>query len=372
MTTLEHNRMRALVVDDTALYRKILSDALHAIPGVEVVGTAHNGREALEMMTSLKPDIATLDIEMPEMTGIEVLEALRGKRSETVIIVVSALTRQGGALTLRALELGAFDFIAKPQTGTLAENREAIGIALAPLVQTLARRKGIKDILTTCAAPDRPNMHATTSAVLGNDRFLPIHAIHQKGNSEIVAIALSTGGPNALAQLLPAFPADFAVPILIIQHMPPVFTASLAQILDEKCALHVKEAADGDSLLPGWALIAPGGRQMKVEKKSDGITKMIRITDDPPENNCRPAADYLFRSIARHYPGRATGVIMTGMGMDGFEGLQLMRAGGSFVIAQDENSCVVYGMPKAPTEKGIANIVSPLANLAEQIIQTVK
>ena len=371
MAFMEHNRIRALVVDDTALFRKILTDALHAIPGVEVVGTAHNGREALAMMTSLKPDIATLDIEMPEMNGIEVLEALKGKRSETVIIVVSTLTRQGSELALRALELGAFDFIAKPQTGTLTENREAIGIALTPLVQTLARRKEIKDILIT-GAPDRRNPHATTSVIPKNNLFSPIHALPPKGNSEIVAIALSTGGPNALALLLPAFPADFAVPILIVQHMPPVFTASLAHILNEKSALHVKEAADGDSLLPGYALIAPGGKQMKVATKSDGITKIIRITDDPPENSCRPAADYLFRSIARHYPGRATGVIMTGMGTDGFEGLQLMRAGGSFVIAQDENSCVVYGMPKAPTEKGIANIVSSLANMAQQIIKTVR
>lgn len=364
--------LRALVVDDTALFRKILTDILKVIPGVEVVGAARNGREALEKITALHPDLVTLDIEMPEMNGLEALEALHASgRRDVNIVMVSSLTVRGGEMTIRALEMGAFDFIAKPQEGALADNVEAIRNSLVPIVQTLARRKETLSIL-------RPLQGMTSKEPMDRaSRLTPPSAVspplpERAGKSRIVAIGVSTGGPNALAVLMPALPADLPVPVLIVQHMPPVFTASLARSLDAKCAFRVKEAENGEPIAPGKALIAPGGRQMKVEAGPDGKTRIVRLTDDPPVNNCRPSVDYLFTSVARHYVGRATGVIMTGMGSDGFEGLKMMKQNGGFVIAQDESSCVVYGMPRAPIESGLADVVAPLENLAQQIIKTVR
>ncbi len=360
---MANNVMRALVVDDTALFRKIITDILKNIPGVEVVGSAHNGRAAMDRIASLKPDIVTLDIEMPEMNGIEVLEELRERRLETSVIVVSTLTLKGGDMTLKALEIGAFDFISKPQSGSMADNMESIRNALLPIVGALAKRRDIRSLLThRLPAPQ----------VSPSPRTTPSAPAIRSGKSEIIAIGVSTGGPNALAMMMPGFPADLPVPVLIVQHMPPVFTASLARSLDAKCAIHIKEAEDKEPITAGKALIAPGGRHMKVEASHDGKTRVVRITDDPPVNSCRPSVDYLFKSVAQHYVGRATGVIMTGMGSDGFEGLKLMKKNGAIVIAQNEQSCVVYGMPKGPVESGIADVVAPLGSLAQQIVKTLK
>jgi two-component system chemotaxis response regulator CheB len=190
--------------------------------------------------------------------------------------------------------------------------------------------------------------------------------------SEIVALGISTGGPNALAQVLPKLPPNLGVPVVIVQHMPPIFTQSLANSLDSKCALTVQEAVDGQPILPNVILIAPGGKQMKVATGTDGKARIIRITDAPPENSCKPSVDYLFRSIASHFEARATGVIMTGMGSDGTLGLKLMKRSGAFIIAQDEATCSVYGMPKGPIDAGIVDIISPLDRMAEEIVRTVK
>ena len=193
----------------------------------------------------------------------------------------------------------------------------------------------------------------------------------RSGDSAIIAIGISTGGPLALARMLPQLPADIGVPILIVQHMPPLFTQSLAKSLDNKCALNVKEAANGEPILPNQVYIAPGGKQMKVTAGPDGRRRIVRITDDPPENNCKPSADYLFRSIADHYVGRATGVIMTGMGADGNVGLKQMKQSGAVIIAQDESSCVVFGMPREPIESGTADSIVSLDHMAAQILKTV-
>ena len=188
---------------------------------------------------------------------------------------------------------------------------------------------------------------------------------------EIVGIGISTGGPKALAKMMPQLPAPINVPILIVQHMPPIFTQSLARNLDSKCGFDVKEAVDGEPITPNKAYIAPGGKQMKVVAGADGINRIIRITDDPPENSCKPSVDYLFRSIAQHYVGRSTGVIMTGMGSDGSLGLKLMKRSGSLIIAQNEATCVVYGMPKEPIENGIVDVIAPLDKIAEVIRKAV-
>ncbi len=364
------NTIKVLVVDDTIVYRKIVGDALKQMPGIEVVGTANNGRIALSKIKTLKPDLMTLDIEMPEMNGIELLQELQNIDSPPLVIMVSTLTHQGGELTLRALELGAFDFMPKPEQGNMAENMLKVQKALEPIVRHVKRHKfGIID------TPARPKhavpIPARTAEPKAAPRPLPSRPAGIRSKSEIIGIGISTGGPNALTKMIPMLPRDLKVPVLIVQHMPPLFTASLAASLDKKSALDVKEAKDGDIIEPGKVFIAPGGKQMKIVAGADGLTRKIKITDDPPENSCKPSADYLFRSIAQHYVGRSTGVIMTGMGSDGTKGLVQMKNNGSFIIAQDEKTCTVYGMPKEPTESGIVDVIAPLEKIADEIVKTI-
>lgn len=360
--------LKVLVVDDTVVYRKIVSDVLSEFPDVEVVGTAHNGKAALLKIKTLQPDLLTLDIEMPEMNGIEVLDQIRKNKMQVGAVMVSTLTQKGGAMTMRALELGAFDFIPKPQSGTsIAENREVVKAALEPILKAFNRNKDIKNLLSSAATGAR-----ATAPALVNRRPSTFKSLHQpQGSAAIIAIGISTGGPKALAEMLPKLPADTGVPIVIVQHMPPLFTESLAKSLDSKCKISVREASNGEVLMPNVAYIAPGGKQMKIVAGADGQQRAIKITDDPAENSCKPSVDYLFRSVADHYMGRSTGVIMTGMGSDGTKGLQAMKNNGSIIIAQDQTSCVVFGMPKEPIESGLADVVSPLDRLAEEILKTV-
>jgi two-component system chemotaxis response regulator CheB len=365
--------IRVLVVDDTIVYRKIVSDIVAELPNVEVVGTANNGKIAMSKITSLKPDILTLDIEMPEMNGLEVLERMKTEFPDVGAIVLSTLTREGGDMTIKALELGAFDFIPKPGAGTMAENKQAISNSLAPMLKAFARHRDIKRILKGKSSSAEAISEKKTSPDSGGvgERARATTTL-ERTKSEIVGIGISTGGPNALSQMMPQLPANLGVPVLIVQHMPPLFTQSLADNLNSKCALEVEEAVDEQTLQPNVALIAPGGKQMKVVAGADGVTRMIRVTDDPPENSCKPSVDYLFRSIAHHYVGRATGVIMTGMGSDGALGLKLMKRNGSAVIAQDEMTSVVYGMPKEAIDAGIVDVVAPLDQIAAEICHTVR
>jgi two-component system chemotaxis response regulator CheB len=213
---------------------------------------------------------------------------------------------------------------------------------------------------------------ATLSPALSRP-MVPVKASAQRrGKSEIVVIGISTGGPNALNQMLPQLPGDLGVPVLIVQHMPPVFTKSLAASLDKKCALTVKEAVNGENILPNMVYIAPGGKQMKLTAGTDGLNRRIKITDDPPENSCRPSVDYLFRSVADYYVGRTTAVIMTGMGSDGTQGLGILKQKAAYTIGQDEASCVVYGMPKAPAEMGYLDTIVPLHKIAAEIVASVR
>jgi len=362
--------LRIMVVDDTVVYRKIVSDVISDIPGMEVVGIANNGKIALNKINSLKPDLLTLDIEMPEVNGLEVLEVIKNDFPELGAIMVSTLTRKGGDMTMKSLELGAFDFIAKPQSGTMEENRETIKRDLAPMLKAFYRRKEIKELL------GRKSVH--NQAFSGGSNKLSGEFIRRgsiatgkRARSEIIGIGVSTGGPNALSQMMPKLPGNLGVPILIVQHMPAVFTQSMAKSLNSKCDLEVREASDGESIRSDTALIAPGGKQMKVVAGADGKSRIVRITDDPPENSCKPSVDYLFRSLARHYVGRATGIIMTGMGTDGTLGMKLMKKNGATTIAQDELSCVVYGMPKESIEAGVVDIVAPLDRIADEIRRVV-
>jgi two-component system chemotaxis response regulator CheB len=363
--------LRVMVVDDTVLYRKIVSDALSTLPDVEVVGSAHNGKAAITKLTTLKPDLLTLDIEMPEMNGIEVLAHIQRHAPHIGVIMLSTLTQEGGTMTMKALERGAFDFIPKPQSGTMAENRTKIESAMAPMIQAFCRSAEISRRRHTVTRPQAAGASSMPQRAT-RTASRPMRPPVRHAKAEIIAIGISTGGPNALAQMLPKIPGDIGVPILIVQHMPPMFTQSLATSLTAKCAISVKEAQQGEPLQPNTAFIAPGGKQMKIAAGADGRRRLIKITDDPPENSCRPSADYLFRSVAHHYVGRATGVIMTGMGSDGTQGLKLMKKNGSMIIAQNEPTCVVFGMPKEAVETGLADAVLPLDQIAEMITKTVR
>lgn len=367
-------KLRVLVVDDTIVYRKSVSDIIAEIPGVELAGVAHNGKIALEKIATLKPDLLTLDIEMPVMNGLEVLAELKKKHPQIGVIMLSTLTADGSEMTLKALELGAFDFILKPQSKNLVEGKKEIRRLLEPILDAYIKSRSGRHLRppTTMTAKStnaanglpRPGIppRGTTKTVAGLRRT----------KSEIVTIGISTGGPNALNHMLPKLPGDINVPILIVQHMPPVFTKSLAASLDKKCNLTVKEAEDREPIRPNVVYIAPGGKQMKLVAATDGTHRLIKITDDPPENSCKPSADYLFRSVGDYYVGRTTAVIMTGMGSDGTKGLEVLKAKGAHIIAQDEASCVVYGMPKAPTERGVVDMVVPLDRIAEEIVKSVK
>lgn len=372
--------LNVLVVDDTIVYRKIVSDILAKIPGVNIIGSASNGKTALHRIESLKPDLVTLDIEMPEMNGLEVLEQIQKKNIDVSVIMLSTLTVEGGEMTIRALELGAFDFIPKPQAGHLEDNKKAISDRLKPIINTLLRKKALRQRLrgkmSQNKAPVRTyltsGLREKALAEKTNKTKNRIKSAIPKLKSEIIAIGVSTGGPNALAKMMPMIPGNINIPIVIVQHMPPVFTQSLAKSLNAKCEITVKEAENGELLKPNVAFIAPGGRQMKIAAHADGKSRVIKITNDPPVNSCKPSADYLFESVASHYIGRATGVIMTGMGSDGAAGLKQMRRNGASIIAQNEATCTVYGMPKEPVESETAEIIVPLEKIALEIIKTVK
>jgi two-component system chemotaxis response regulator CheB len=359
-------KTRVLVVDDASIFRRVISDALSGIPGVEVVGTSANGKLALARLASLQPDVITLDIEMPEMNGIEVLEAIQNSGVNTNVIMLSSCTVRGGEMTIRALELGAFDFITKPEGGTQEANMARLRDSLRPMIQALERRREIRSILSVKGSKSAP------AAALSNPVPPAPAAVRAPGRPgpPIVLIGVSTGGPAALAEVLPVLPAKIGAPVFIVQHMPPHFTEALANRLQSKSAIQVKEAEDGEIARADCAYLAPGGKQMKLSPGKNGEI-VIRVTDDPPENACRPSVDYLFRSVALHFPGRSIAAILTGMGNDGTEGMRMLKRGGSVNIAQDEASCVVFGMPREAILAGVVDTVVPLGKIATAIVRAI-
>jgi two-component system, chemotaxis family, protein-glutamate methylesterase/glutaminase len=354
-----------LVVDDTSLFRRTISDALTGIQDVEVVGTASNGKLALARIAALRPDLVTLDIEMPEMNGIEVLEAMHGSGQKPTVVMLSSLTVTGGQMTIRALEAGAFDFITKPEGKSQDESLAQLRESLRPIIQTLARQREIRSILKSRATPAAAPIPSPAQAPGTASARMP----GRKG-APLVLIGVSTGGPTALAELLPAWPAKIGAPIFIVQHMPALFTEALAQRLQSKSAIRVKEAQNGEVAQADCAYLAPGGKQMKL---GPGLTGAITIciTDDPPENACRPSVDYLFRSVALNFPGRSIAAILTGMGNDGTAGTRMLKRGGSFTIAQDEASCVVFGMPREAIQAGVIDTIVPLNQIAGAIVRAI-
>jgi two-component system, chemotaxis family, protein-glutamate methylesterase/glutaminase len=342
--------VRVLIVDDSVVIRKLLCDALEANREIQVAGTASSGAIALAQIPQLSPDLVTLDIEMPGLNGIETLTEIRRLYPRLPVIMFSSLTERGAAVTLEALARGASDYLAKPNnTGSLA-------VAMGQVRTELSAK-----ILSLCRRP--PHMPGVAASALGVRRTPGTQPI------DVLAIGTSTGGPNALAEVLPRLPRDFPVPVLVVQHMPPLFTRFLADRLNSQSQLEVREAEPGARLEPGHVWIAPGDYHMTTSRQGRQVS--LRLNQDPPENSCRPSVDVLFRSVANAFGAGTLGVVMTGMGADGARGaVQIHEAGGEIVV-QDEASSVVWGMPGAVVSAGVADRIYPLKRIADEIVRRV-
>ncbi len=350
-------RIRVLVVDDSALMRKMIPMILASDPGIEVVGTAMDGLFALKKIKELAPDVITLDVNMPRMDGIETLRYVV-EDFGIPALMVSSLTRKDAELTLRALEAGAFDFVTKPQDAISIHIRD-IGYEIVEKVRAAFENPPAKPKIKKIQQPDETGQ---PECIKRDDLRLSAG----RPPDELLAIGISTGGPNALSYLLPQLPADFPAAIVIVQHMPAGFTDMFAKRLNSTCRIEVKEAMDGDLVLAGRALIAPGDRHLKIKRNPLGTVAVI--SNAPHVNGHRPSADVLFHSVASEYGGRATGLIMTGMGSDGAEGIGEIMAKGGLSVAQDEESCVVFGMPKAAIDRRYIKRIVSLDDMAVFLI----
>jgi len=349
--------VRILIVDDSGFFRRRLSEIFAADPAIEVVGTAGNGQEGVDQVARLRPDVVTMDIEMPVMDGITAVRRIMAAHP-TPILMFSSLTTEGAQSTFDALEAGAADYLPKRLEDIAADRNEAIR-QLTTRVRLLASR-GLRHTASRQPAQVIAREVART----------PTARSAAAGRYRILAIGASTGGPVALQQVLTALPKDFPLPILLVQHMPASFTGPFAQRLNQMCAISVKEAADGDVLAAGHALLAPGGKQMVIEQRVSGQVA-VRIRESEPGQNYRPSVDTTFTSVARIFPGKTLALVLTGMGADGREGARALKQGGSSVWAQDEKSCVVYGMPAAVAEAGLADQVLPLTSIGPEIAHEV-
>lgn len=341
--------IRVVVVDDSVVIRRLVKDVLADDPNIDVVGTAENGEVALAKIAELNPDAVTMDIEMPKMNGIECVRALRKTHPRLPIVMFSTLTERGASATLDALAAGASDYVTKPaNVGSVAESRQALRDQLIPklLALTAARRLVVKSAPPPPRLPVAPRTARTTPFA-------------------VLAIGCSTGGPDALAEVLGGMPRELPVPVVIVQHMPPLFTRMLAQRLDSTSQLTVREAADGEPLVPGTVLIAPGGRHLALKRAAAGA--VVSLNDDPPENFCRPAVDVMFRAVSALYKDKTLAVVLTGMGRDGALGAKVVREAGGEVFAQDEQSSVVWGMPGAVVTSSQADRVLPLTDIAREV-----
>ncbi|HEX5484068.1 MAG TPA: chemotaxis response regulator protein-glutamate methylesterase [Terriglobia bacterium] len=350
-------KIRILIVDDSVVIRKLLTDALAADPLLEIAGIAANGRIALSKIPQVNPDLVTLDIEMPEMNGLEALAELRKTYPRLPVIMFSTVTERGAAATLDALALGANDYVTKPaNVGGLDTALKRVREDLIPKIKTLCSPAAALSMLSS-PRPPRPSLAPLPKPAEGA----------RAARIDVLAIGVSTGGPNALAELLPQLPRDFPAPIVIVQHMPPIFTRFLADRLAARCQIGVVEASMGLELKPGQAAVAPGDFHMAVEKQGRGLRVVTQ--QGPPENSCRPAVDVLFRSVAETFGPHSLAVIMTGMGQDGLRGCERIREAGGQILAQDEATSVVWGMPGFVVNAGLADKVLPLGKLAAEIVQ---
>lgn len=341
--------IRVLVVDDSALVRRLVTTSLTLDPEIELAGTAVDGREAIELVDRLRPDAVTLDIEMPVLDGLGALEVIRRRHPRLPVIMFSTLTEKGATKTLEALSLGASDFVTKPSnTTSMAESMASVREQLIPKVKALVGAVRVVGV-GRGVVPERvpvpvPRLRAATT------------------RPEVLLIGCSTGGPDALSRVLAELPASLRVPVLVVQHMPPLFTTMFAERLDRVSPLTVREAREGDVPAPGEVLVAPGGLHARVARTA-GVVR-VHLDEGPQENFCRPAVDALLRSAAEAYGGAAVALILTGMGQDGLAGCRLLAGQGARIVVQDEASSVVWGMPGAVATAGLAHDVLPLEDIA--------
>jgi two-component system chemotaxis response regulator CheB len=353
----EATKKRVLIVDDAVVVRRTLSDAVSKDPFLEVVGTASNGRIALAKFAALHPDIILLDIEMPEMDGLETVRELRKIDGHVPIIMFSTLTERGASATLEALALGATDYLTKPSNTDMVATSETVSRELLPRIRAL------------CHLPVALGAEAGAPGPLGGPPLVvrPKHKPRLVAPAQIVAIGVSTGGPDALARLLPSLPANLPVPVVIAQHMPPIFTSLLAARLSTKTSLPVRECKSGEALTAGCIFIAPGDFHM-VTTSENGVVR-LKAHQGPKENFCRPSVDVLFRSVASVYGNRTLAVILTGMGQDGLRGCELLSSLGARILVQDEASSVVWGMPGFVARSGLADKILPLGQMGVEIVR---
>lgn len=345
------SKIRVLVVDDSMFMRRMISDLLSQDAELEVVGAARNGQEGLEMARQLKPDVITLDVEMPVMDGVTMLQKLM-QEQPTPVLMLSSLTTEGAEVTLRCLELGAVDFVTKP-SGSISMDIYKISSQIIEKVKAVARAR-----IAVAPVSARP--------VVATPSPSPLVGRPTK-DAPLVVIGASTGGPRALHTVMSSLPTGLHAKILIVQHMPEGFTRSLAERLDRSSAFTVREAQGGETLQPGMAYLAQGGRHLKVERGD----KLV-LTQDPPVHGVRPAVDVALLSIAQNYQGAVVVAILTGMGSDGAAGLRALHAKGAYTIAEDESTCVVFGMPRAAIQTGCVKRVAPLHQIGEAITEGVK
>ncbi|MEU4213886.1 chemotaxis response regulator protein-glutamate methylesterase [Actinoplanes sp. NPDC026623] len=381
--------IRVLVVDDSVVVRRLIVDSLTGAPDIEVVGTAANGLLAQAKIDQLKPDVVTMDIEMPQMDGIAAVRELRKRHKHLPVIMFSTLSAAGASATLEALSAGATDYVTKPSNvGSIQESIAAVREQLIPKIHALARRRSPAGPPTRpgpppgrpglapppgsrpgAVVPGRPGL---TSSRPGTSVTGPARPVRRgpPARVDILAIGSSTGGPDALTKVLQALPSDLPVPIVITQHMPPVFTKMFAERLDRSTPLRVVEAGDGMELAPGTVYIAPGDKHLVLQRRSTAT--VIQLSGAPPENSCRPAVDVMFRSVAALFGASAFATVLTGMGYDGRGGAKVLREAGAEIMAQDEASSVVWGMPGAVVGAGLADEILPLDRIAAVLIKRVQ
>lgn len=344
--------IKILIVDDSAFMRKLLSDLFSAEADFMVIGTARNGKEALEKVKQLKPDVVTMDVEMPIMNGIQALEIIM-REMPTPVVMLSSLTSSGAKATLTALELGAVDFVAK--TSGVISNITGIGNEI------LAKSRAANKANVFQLSKMKVTLPSMTN--LSSQAFMPLN------EERILAIGTSTGGPRALQEIITRLPGNLPCGVLIVQHMPPGFTKSLAERLNSLSALTVKEAEHNEVIRPGFVFIAPGDFHMTIER--EGNKKVVKLNQNPPIGGHRPAVDPMMESVAKVYGERTVGVILTGMGHDGAKGIQNIKQQRGYTIAEDQSTAVVFGMPKSAIELGVVDKIVPLSAIAAEIVKAI-
>ena len=355
------NKIRVLIVDDSLFMRKVISNMLKDEPDIEVIGLAHNGREALDMIGELNPDVVTLDVEMPVMDGLTALERIM-KEKPVPVLMVSSLTKDGAEATLKALELGAVDFMPKNPNSMGFFN---VDFGLKEKIRRFSKNKPMMKLLISFGGNKTSGTKLVKPAA-GSRSTGKYSSDYSRNPKKIVAIGVSTGGPQSLHKIIPMLPGNLGVPVVITQHMPPGFTESLAQRLNAVSPLTVVEAKDKEKLHPNVVYIAKGGIHMKFKK--DGNSVITDFSLEPSDCFNRPSVDVMVSSLADIYGRQCLGVIMTGMGADGVKGLAKLKSKSGIVIAQDESSSIIFGMPKAVIEKGLADEITPLEKIPERII----